>query len=317
MKSTRLAFALAASALLIGAAPGDAPPVNDWSNLEVVTVTPDHPGPPLWHIVKGDSEVWVIATVSPAPKTLSWDHTTIESLMQGANIVLLPPSASVGLAEGLWFYMWHMDRLEQPDGSTLEGSLAEPLRSRFVAARERAHQDADRYEKYLPAVAALMLEGDYLKAIDFSGREPQKTLEAIAARAGVRSRAVANYGAMDVINDVPNMSPAAHRACVEYALSDIDTLAAHGEAAARAWAVGDMAGIKANFSETRLDACLGQNNAYAVLRERAIKDEVNAITAALAKPGKTIAVVPMGFFLRKGAVLDRLEAAGYTVTGPG
>jgi hypothetical protein len=316
MRKTRLAFALAAAALAMGAAPGDAPPVSDWSNVEIVTVTPDR-GPPLWHIARANSEVWIIATVSPVPKNLQWNRSGIEDLMKGANAVLTPPSASVGLAEGLWFYMWHMDRLEQPDGMTLEASLAEPLRSRFVDARNRAHQDADRYQKYLPAVAALMLESDYLKSIDFSGREPQKTLESIASHAGVRTRAVANYGAMDVINEVPNMSAAAHRACVENALSDIDTIAAHGEAAARAWATGDMAGIKANFSETRLDACLGQNNAYAALRERGIRDEVNAITAALEKPGKTIVIVPMGFFLRKGAVLDRLLAAGYTVTGPG
>ncbi|MBS0472889.1 MAG: TraB/GumN family protein [Proteobacteria bacterium] len=316
MKPSRLLLALAATLLLTAAAPADAP-VTDWSNIEVVTVTPDHPGPPLWHIAKGDSEVWIIATVSPVPNKLKWDKTSIEDLMKGANAVLLPPSASVGIVEGLWFYMWHMDRLEQPDGMTLEASLPEPLRGRFVAARQRAHEDADRYAKYLPAVAALMLEGDYLKSVDFNAREPQRTLEAIASHAGVRTRAVANYPAMDVVNDVPKMSAEANRACVEYALSDIDTLSAHGTAAAEAWAVGDMAGIKANFSETKLDACLGQNNAYVALRERAIRDEVNAITAALAKPGKTIVVVPMGFFLRKGAVLDRLEAAGYAVTGPG
>ena len=92
---------------------------------------------------------------------------------------------------------------------------------------------------------------------------------------------------------------------------------AHAVAAAQAWAVGDLAGVEANYSETRLDACLQQNNAYAVLRARAIGDMANAVTAALNRPGKTIAVIPMGIFLRKGGVLERLEAAGLTVSGPG
>ena len=302
--------------LAFAAAPADAP-VKDWSDVEIVVVHPGEGGPALWHIARDKSEVWIIATVSPVPENLQWNRGAISSLLQGANGLILPPRGTIGVVEGLWFYMWHMDRLEQPDGTTLEASLGEPLKSRFIAARGRAHQDADRYEKYLPAVAALMLEGDFLKSIDFSGREPQRTIESLAAHAGVATHTVATYPAMDVLNDVPKMSAAANRACMEFALSDIDTLTAHGEAAAQAWAVGDMEGIKANYSETRLDACLGQNAAYAVLRERAIKDETGAILAALNKPGKTVVVIPMGFFLRKGAVLDRLTAAGVTVTGPG
>jgi hypothetical protein len=309
-------FATATAVLTLGAAPVTAP-VQDWSDVEVVTVKPDQAGPPLWHIVKDKSEVWIIATVAPVPQNLQWNRDTISSLLKGANVLILPPRGTIGLAEGLWFYMWHMDRLEQPDGMTLEASLGEPLRSRFVAARGRAHQDADRYAKYLPAVAALMLEGDFLKSIDFSGREPQRTIESLASHAGVSTHIVASYPALDIFNDVPKMSAAAQRACVEYALSDIDTLAAHGAAAAQAWAVGDMDGIKANYSESRLDACLGQSATYAALRERAIKDETGAILGALNKPGKTVVAIPMGFFLRKGAVLDRLTAAGVTVTGPG
>ncbi|HEY4940757.1 MAG TPA: TraB/GumN family protein [Rhizomicrobium sp.] len=308
-----LALALAAAALSLAAATA---PINDWSNIETVVVTAKVPGPALWHVASGTSEVWILATVSPVPKTLPWDQHGIASLLKGSNALLLPPNASVGIAEGLWFYMWHMDTLEQPDGTTLEATLPEPLRSRFVAARGRAHQDADRYDKYLPAVAALILENDFQKSIAFTNREPQKTVELLAAEAGVPVRHIATYPAMDVIHDVPNMSAAANRACMEFALSDIDTIAAHGAAAAQAWTTGDMDGVKANYSETRLDACLAQSSAYAALRERGIRDEVAAIVDALKKPGKTFVVMPMGFFLRKNGVLDRLEAGGLTVSGP-
>ena len=309
----RLALSVLFAAMTMAAAPA---PIQDWSNIETVVVKAN-PGPPLWHIVKGDSEVWVIGMVSPVPDNLQWDREEISSLMKGAKALLLPPKASVNLVEGLWFYMWHMDTLEQPDGQTLEASLDEPLRKRFVAARTRVKQDADRYEKYLPAVAALMLEGDYLKSAAFSYREPQRTIAYLAQRAGVQVRTIADYPAMDVVHQVPLMSPAAHRLCVENALSDIDTYGAHGAAAAAAWAVGDLDGIKANYSESRLDACLSQNAAYLALRERGIRDETNAIIGALQKPGKAIAAIPMGFFLRKGGVLERLTAAGLTITGPG
>jgi hypothetical protein len=53
------------------------------------------------------------------------------------------------------------------------------------------------------------------------------------------------------------------------------------------------------------------------MRERAIADMANAIEAALKRPGKTFAIIPMGIWLRKSGVLERLEAAGLTVSGPG
>lgn len=303
---------------LSGAAPlpGDAP-ISDWSNIETVVVTAKLPGPALWHVVKGNSEVWILATVQPLPEDMKWESDRIRELLKGTRTLLLPPRAQVGLFEGAWFLLTGMGTLEQPDGVTLEGTLPEPLRSRFVAERMQVHQDADRYEKYLPAVAALMLESDFWKASKLNIYGPQRTLEKLAALAGVPTHPIATYPAMDVIHDIPKMSRAAHLACLDLALSDIAIESEHAVAAAQAWAEGDVAGIKANFSETKLDACLQQNNAYAVLRERAIGDMTRAIGEALNTPGKSFAVVPMGTFLRKGGVLDRLQASGLTITGPG
>jgi hypothetical protein len=75
--------------------------------------------------------------------------------------------------------------------------------------------------------------------------------------------------------------------------------------------------VKAHYSETKLDACLQQSRAYSLLREKATGDMANAISSALNKPGKTFAIIPTGIWLRKGGVLERLEAAGLTVSGPG
>jgi len=308
------------SLALIGAAPlsdRDSAPITDWSNIETVIVSAKAPGPALWHVVRGNSEVWILGLVEPVPVDLRWSSGEVGSLLKGANALLLPPRGQLGLLEGAWFLLTGMGTLEQPDGTTLEGSLPEPLRNRFVAARTRMHKDADRYQKYLPAIAALMLESDFWNANDLSMNKTQKTVEALAARLAVPTHVIAFYPAMDVIHDVPKMSAAANRACLEYALSDIDVQSAHAVAAAQAWAVGDLAGMEANYSETKLDACLQQNNAYSALRARAIGDTADAITAALNRTGRTFAVIPMGIFLRKGGVLERLRAAGLTISGPG
>ncbi|MEJ0028331.1 MAG: TraB/GumN family protein [Rhizomicrobium sp.] len=311
-------LALAGLVALTAAAPvPDAPPTRDWSNVETVVVTPEAAGPALWHIATPTAEVWILPTVSPVPKDLVWDGKFVSGEIKGSKVLLLPPRATLGVFEGLWFWMTGMDKLEQPDGVELETTLPEPLKGRFVATRTRIGEDADRYAKFLGGVAALRLEGDYFSYAKLTPNGPQKTVENIASHAGVPVRTTATYPAMDVIRDVPKMTPAAHLACLDFALTDIDTATAHAAAAAQAWAVGDLAGMKAHYFETRLDDCLQQNSAYRALRETANRDMTNAILTALKTPGKTFAVMPMGFFLRKGGVLERLEAAGLTVSGPG
>jgi hypothetical protein len=310
-KTGRVVAAVLLGLISAGAAP---PPITDWSNIETVIVTAAPPGPALWHVVRGKSEVWILGTVQPMPKGLKWDAREIRSLIKDSHALLLPPRAQVSLIEGAWFLLTGMGTLQQPDGMTLEASLSPALTRRFVAARTRIGTDAGRYENYLPAIAALLLEGDYWRANNLSMTAPQKTLELFAAEASVPAHAVGLYPAMDVIHDVPKLSPAAHRACLDYALSDIEIQSANAAAAAAAWAVGDVAGIEAHYSESKLDACLQQSNVYAALRQRAIRDTAAAIVAALNRPGRSFAVIP---FLRKGGVLEQLTAAGLTVTGPG
>ena len=293
-----------------GAAAADAQPVQDWSTIETVVVTAKPPGPARWHAVKGRAEVWILPTVSPVPKDLHWDDSAIAALIKDANAVLLPPRGEVGVFEGLWFYMTDMDSLEQKNGAALEATLPAPLKERFVTTRQKIGKDADRYGRFLGGVAALMLESDYWKFAQLSPNGPQKSIERLASRAGVHAKAVAVYPAMSIVHDVPNMSAAAHLACISDALDDIAVEEEHALPAAQAWAVGDIAGVKNNYAEIKLDQCLSASNAYSVLRENANRDMTAAILAALDKPGKTIAVMPIGFFLRKGGVLPLLLHLG-------
>jgi hypothetical protein len=317
MNRRRAVPAILAGLFLSAATPVAAPPISDWSNIETVVVTAKRPGPALWHVVRGQAEVWILPTVEPAPSGLKWDASEVAGLLKGARVLLLPPRGQVGLFEGTWFLLTGLGTLQLPEGQTLEGSLPASLKSRFIAARVKLHKDAERYERYLPAVAAVMLESDYWNANSLKFGAAQRTVEHLATLALVRPRTIAIYSAMDVIHDVPKLSPVANLNCLEDALTDIDIEAVHAQSAAQAWAIGDVDGIKAHYSETRLDACLQQSGVYAALRDKAISDVANAITGVLDKPGRSFAVMPIGIWLRKGGVLERLEASGLTISGPG
>ena len=231
----RAVFATLTGACLLSAAtPATSPPIADWSNIETVVVTAKRPGPALWRVAHGQSEVWILPTVEPVPSDLEWDTSEVARLLKGARVLLLPPRGQVGLFEGTWFLLTGLGTLELPQETTLEASLPESLQRRFIAARGNLHKDADRYDKYLPAVAAVVLESDFWKAANLKFNGAQKTVAGLATKALVPARTVAVYSAMDVIHDVPKLSAAANLNCLDDALSDIDTASG---------ASGDVVGI--------------------------------------------------------------------------
>ena len=100
------------------------------------------------------------------------------------------------------------------------------------------------------------------------------------------------------------------------ALDDIDAQSVHARPAAEAWAVGNLDGIKANYSEDRFESCIQSMPSFAALFTRAVNDSAAAADAALNKKGKSVMVVSIGVLLRKGGILDRLKAEGLTVDAP-
>lgn len=310
MPAALLLFALGARA--------DEPPVQDWSkSIETVVVTAHRPGPLMWHVRKGDAEIILLGLVEPLPKAQDWNKDGVREALKGAHALLLPPRASANLFEVLWLLAWNSDALYLPGKTTMESTLPSDLRARFVAMRESIHGDAGRYSSLRPPLAALRLEGDFLKARGLAGEEPAETLRHLAREAGVSSRFVADYPAIPMMKQLPTMPQAANEACVRAALDDMDAVSVHAVPMAQAWAAGDLDGMKSGFSEQRFESCIQSMPSFAALFQRAVNDSLGAANAALAKPGKTMMAVPLGALLRKGGLLDRLGAEGLTVEAPG
>jgi hypothetical protein len=295
--------------------PGGAP-VKDWS-IETVVVTAQAKGPALWHITKGDSDVWILGLVEPVPTDLKWDSRELGRLIDRARAVLLPPRGQVGVFEGIWFLITSGDVLRLSEGQKLETVLQQPLKDRFVHAIARAHGDSDRYADYKPSVAGFMLEGDFLKATKLTVREPIATIQALAASKIVPVRTIATYPALNVVKEVPSLSLAGNAKCLGDSLDDIDVMDAHAKLAADAWAVGDIEGIKAHYSEPKALDCLGQSASFTKLWQRSVDDTVGAVDKALSQRGKTVIVINIGELLRKNGVLERLKAQGFQIEGAG
>ncbi len=291
-------------------------PVTDWT--EVIVVDAEAPGPAMWHLKKGDSEIWFLGTVGLMPENLAWNTMRLERAIDGANVVLLEPRASADFLDILgmsWFLLTHRGALSMPDDRKLEDSLSPELRARFVKAREALKKNADEYEDDSPLLAGFKLLAAYVETDKLTPDLPQKAAQKIAHAKHVKVRRIAEYSAVPLIEEMLKLPPTAGRVCLENALSDYETLSQHAALAADAWAVGDIDGIKAHYSTSQFQACIAQAKKYNELDQRAVDDTLKAIREALSKPGKTVMLIDIGWLFRAGGVAEKLAAEGLTIEG--
>lgn len=307
---------LAASAAPLQAETSAKTPTENWGAPEVVEVQAA-PGPAVWHLTRGNSEVWVLGTVGAMPDDLKWNKDYLAKLIKGARAILMPPRPSIGLLEGAWFLIVHGGELSLPRGQKLEPSLPEPLRDRFVATREDLGETASHYDTDTPLRAAFRLFGDLRDRLDLSRHEPRYTIRRLARLDHVKTAPIARYEVLDAAADVLKLSFDQQQVCLGQAVDDVNRMSRHAVAAADAWAVGNITAVKANYGQSRLLNCVtAAVHSVADISERDVSDYTLAIDLALDKPGKTIAVIDIGPLLRQDGVLERLEALGVTIEGP-
>jgi uncharacterized protein YbaP (TraB family) len=303
-------------ALVVAPLAADAQVQPDWAQIETVTVK-GVPGPAVWHLTRGNSEVWLLGTAGPLPKGLEWNKQYVSELFDGARAILFPAKADVNLVDVGWFLIWHGGELRLPHGQTLEDGLGDDLRARFIAARDAVGGDKSDYSTDIPIRAAIRLQQDLVTKTNVEPREPRRTIENLADAKHIHSEPVSHFEAMDAVRDILKLSAEQQRVCLSQAVDDVSWALAHSEKTARAWAVGDIQGLKANFGESRLYNCVAQAvRAIGDIDARNSAATVTAIDTALNQPGKTIVVIGLGLLLRKGGVLEQLQARHMAIEGP-
>ena len=305
--------ALAALLALTVACASNARAAEDpsWTVGELV-VTAKAQGPVLWRITRGGSEVWILGALPNMPRNLTWNTARLDRVITGANVVLTRPRATVDLFTVLGV----LTHLNLPHGKTLDQELSPDLEARFVHARALAGTSAARYARLKPVWAAWRLLADYYGAAKLSYTEPQDTLVRLAARHHTPARPVATYRAKAVVRNIETMTDAEGQACLADAVADIEHDSRHAAAAAKAWAAGDLRAVRDHYGEPAFGLCLEEAPSFVALRDRSVGDTVAAIDAALARPGKSVAIFPLGDLLRDGGALQRLRAEGATITAP-
>jgi TraB/PrgY/gumN family len=278
--------------------------------VEELVVQAKEPGPAWWVVSDGDSTVYILGMPNGRiPPKSAWDRRWLDRRLKGANSLILADAVrvSVGISSfGEAMRLYRSLRSDIP----LETRLQEPLRSRFIAAREKVGQPAGRYAKWTPVVASMMLVGD---SAPKGWVSPADDVIKAARKAKVRRVMLPARNGSDIVSKVfSNMDPALETACLSAAVRSVER--ARPGATAEGWARGDVA---AAISGPRdYQGCILLLNGGPQFWRAIVDDQTRLIAEALKTPGHSVALVDISSMVAEEGVIRKLEARGLEVTGP-
>jgi hypothetical protein len=331
MRSTLLSLFLLAVAVPASATPVVPSPVAP-RELAPVMVSGVQPGPKLWKVTRGEHVLWVLGTLTPAPKRIEWTSREAERAIAASGVVLLGARATVdadiGLLRGMLLLPKALKSRNNPDGRTLREVLPAPTYARWDGLRAQyLGRDRD-IEKRRPLFAAQEL---YSAAIRKAGldedNQVRPAVEKIARRhdvpvvvaevkATVRDpKAAVRAFAGQSLDDL---------ACFELTLDRLDADLAQMAARANAWAIGDLATMQrlpyahqgAACLAAVLDSAVARSQGFDALPAQVRNAWLDAAEKALASHPQSFALLPMAEILKPDGYLAALGARGYAVEAP-
>jgi uncharacterized protein YbaP (TraB family) len=288
--------------------------------LEEVVVTGERTGPGLWHVHRDGAQVWILASISPLPRDITWRSKQVEGVLQSTSQVLVQKPFEISIARVLWMLIADRSLLLVTGGKRLKDVLPADLYARFAAQRIKVTDDASKWEHYRPIVAAAFLQRAVFHEANLSMRlDLGAALRVLAKKHGIRIEEVNIAGTSDMLEALKTMSPATERICVEASLVTIETDLPRLIKRAQAWAEGNVELLAALPEPKEVDACraaldVGRGASDVIARMR--QTWLSSIEKYLQNPGTTIAVVNLDMLLERGGLLDQLRAKGYEIDAP-
>ena len=301
--------------------------------LEAVVVTGIQPGPGLWQVRKGDSTLWIMATLSPLPRRIAWEPRELDALVERADRVIAPPGidveADVGFFGGLRLLPSALRARNDPEDRELSEVLPPALYARWQAQKTR-YMGRDRgVERRRPVFAAYALMEEALEDLDL--RRDNIVWERVQRVARRADREIVDPDVKITIEDPRaalrefERAPVDDLACMEATLARLETDTAAMVERANAWAVGDIRTLEELDVESEIRACALALLGTEALRKRGFDDLPRRVVDAwlrvaeesLSESRTTVAVVDFQVLTNDDGLLPALRARGYAVFAPG
>ncbi|MEA3132366.1 MAG: hypothetical protein QOG17_212 [Gammaproteobacteria bacterium] len=311
-----IAAALLAGGSLAAARAADAPPPV----LDELIVTGEHTGPGMWHVHRGTANLWILGSMSPLPKGITWRSKQLEQLLDSTHQVLVPKPFELGIVRVLWLLVTQRDLLMVRGGKRLKDVMPPDLHARFAIQRAKFTDDSDKWERYRPIIAAAFLQQAAFRQVGLSTRlDLGAAVRTLASKHHVRIEELKIAGVHDVLDALKTMPPATENSCVEASLVTIEKDLPRLVERAQAWATGNVERIENLHEPPEVDACraaLDQGAGASDLISLVRRTWLDRMEKYLQSGEMTVAVVNMDLLLEKGGLLDELRARGYDIDTP-
>ncbi len=323
-------LALALVALAMGAdrrANAAAPtvPVVQSEAIQEVEVTGERAGPRLWRVSKGDHVLWLLGTLDPLPRKMTWKSREVESVLGEVQAVIpTNPSVSVHANPFTWVRLYFQWRgVQVLDGKAqLKDVLPPALYGRVTTLAARYDPGDHRIDKLKPVFAALRL---YREALDSAHLAPGNQAEnavlklARSRKVPVRQSKLKIEEPRDLVTQLGQIPHDAQVSCLEAVVERLETGMEPMKEEARAWALGDVAALRQLMVPKTIDVCTAAVASSS--RTRQLIDDSNAdwnreVELALMNNRATLALKPIHDLLGPRGVLAAFKEKGYVVEGP-
>jgi uncharacterized protein YbaP (TraB family) len=331
LKSATLGVAATAVlACRVDAAPFPSPPpavsLPDASQApQEVEVTGERPGPRLWRVSRGDHVLWLLGTLDPLPRRMTWKSREVEAVLGEVQAVIpTNPAVSVHANPFTWVRLYFQWRGVQvlDGGARLQDAIAPGLYARLMALVARYDAGDHRIERLKPIFAALRL---YRQALDFAhlapGNQAQDEVLRLARKRGlpVRQSKLNIDAPRDLVTQLGQIPPDAQVSCLEAVVERLETGMTPMQQEAAAWAMGDVAALRQLMVPKTMDVCTAAVSSSA--RTRQLIDAANngwdqEVDAALTGNRATLALKPIHELIGTRGILANFKAKGYAVEGP-
>jgi len=288
--------------------------------MDDLVVTGERTGPGMWHVHRGAAQVWILGSMSPLPKGITWRATQVENVLDSANQVLVQKPFEIGIARILWLLITEHNVLLVRGGKRLKDVLPADLHARFAVQRAKYKENSDKWERFRPLVAAAFLQQAAFHQVGLSTHlDLGAAMRTLAKKHHVRVEEIKIAGVSDVLEALKTMPPATENTCVAASLVTVESDLPRLVDRAQAWASGNVERIAKLREPAEVDACraaLDTEVGAADLIARMRRTWLSTIETNLQTGGVTVAVMNMDMLLEPGGVLDELRAKGYEVDAP-
>jgi uncharacterized protein YbaP (TraB family) len=288
--------------------------------MDDMVVTGERPGPGLWHVHRGTAQVWILGSMSPLPKGITWRSKQVEQLLDSTHQVLVQKPFEIGIARVLWLLITERSVLMLTGGKRLKDVLPPELHDRFAAQRAKYTNDPNKWERFRPLIAAAFLQQAAFHQVGLSTRvDLGAAMRSLAKKHHVQVEEIKIAGVGDVMEALKTLPPATENACVAASLVTVESDLPRLVDRAQAWANGNVERIQQLREPAEVDACRAALDAgvgAADLIARMRRTWLGAIEAHMQNGEVTVAVVNIDMLLEPGGLLDELRAKGYEVDSP-